>query len=244
MDKKCILCDIPLQEQKFKDLKIIDGSPVLRETEHFYLTFDLHPISDCHYLIIPKEHITSYSLIPTDYQPELDALLQLTKEKSGVEHFILFEHGSGIVKNHLVGCGNSVFHAHLHFIGDLKYDLSEILKVISDHGIMPKELFMKTIQPKENLLHKISLATEDQKCLHSPYLFVKFNDTDFFIMPEREEVRIKSQFFRQVFAEELNGTGAFWDWKKGISHVDQLKNKERISKMLANFGIKQTERKL
>ncbi len=247
MESDCILCDTRRQQTTFVSLvargeaDLTSDNPILFETEHFYLTIDLHPVSDCHYLIIPKGHYTSYSLVPVEYERELDFIVGLIKEKTNTENFILFEHGSGIVNERLVGCGNSIFHAHLHFIGGLKYDLTEILGVISSYGVNPKELFMKRIKPGESLLQNISVATYDGSCYHSPYLFLKFNDTDCFVMPEREETRIQSQFFRKMFAEEISGKGCFWNWKEGISHTDRLVLRQRVIRMIDLFKTKTQE---
>lgn len=242
--ENCILCNTGEQQIRFVSMvassKISSApdNPILAETDNFYLTIDLHPVSDCHYLIIPKGHFTSYSLVPKEYEKELEFLIELVKEKTAVEDFILFEHGSGFVDEKLVSCGNSVFHAHMHFIGGLRYELDRVLGVMSFYSVNPKELFMKTIKPGESLLSTISATTSDGKCHHSPYLFLKFNSTDCFVMPEREQVRIQSQFFRRMFAEEVGGRGCFWNWKEGMTQVDKIVLQKRIAGMIAPFKAK------
>ncbi|HSQ97861.1 MAG TPA: HIT domain-containing protein [Rickettsiales bacterium] len=239
--KGCVLCDMEEQQNRFATMitndktKCVYHNPILFETENFYLTIDLHPISDCHYLIVPKMHYTSYSLIPKKYEVELNFLIKLIKEKNDVENFILFEHGSGFINETLVGCGNSVFHAHMHFIGKLKYDSNKILKIMSLSGINLKELSIKTIERNNSLLQII--ITNNDKCYNTPYLFLKFNDTECLIMLERDKIKIQSQFFRKMFSEEINGKGCFWNWKDIIEQNDKTVLQERIIKMITRFKV-------
>ena len=115
---KCNFCGPETCDKLFQ--KAYPGSPysILYQTENFYISIDGFPVSQHHLLIIPIQHQLSFSNIDKRYSDELQQIIyHLIEIYDNCKDFILFEHGNNreINKEHKT-FGNSVDHAHLHFI--------------------------------------------------------------------------------------------------------------------------------
>jgi len=95
--------------------KIINGdipATPLYEDDEVYAFNDISPQAPCHFLVIPKKHLSG----PSAVRPENEALIgkltrigaELAKEK-GYDDFRL-------VVNNGAGAGQTVFHYHLHIL--------------------------------------------------------------------------------------------------------------------------------
>lgn len=82
-------------------------------------------------MTIPKQHNLSFSTIQEPEKSlELEAIIETVSKITGKDKFALFEHGSNAVGGIQKPCGNSVYHAHMHFIPDIEMSEPDILKYI------------------------------------------------------------------------------------------------------------------
>jgi diadenosine tetraphosphate (Ap4A) HIT family hydrolase len=94
----CLFCKFSLKKTR----KIF-------QTKNFFLITDGAPLGPRHMLLIPNKHISCYGNLPKNLNKEF----YLLKEKisafleKNYGRFIMFEHGI---------FGQTVFHAHLHFL--------------------------------------------------------------------------------------------------------------------------------
>lgn len=245
--ESCILCNKKQQKSNFNKLypNISYDNNFLMDSENFYVVTDLYPISSEHFLIIPKKHYTSYSMISYKLDDELNQLIKKITKKKNMEKFILFEHGAGIINDKIVGCGNSVFHAHIHLVGGLRYNLLDILKLLNkESDLQIKELHMKHCANDKKEIGIIKQIQKNckKKELFSPYLFVRYNQHECLVIPEKKLVKIKSQFFRKIFATEISGKKTFWNWKNRLGVIDKhlLKGRQKI--MITHFKTKKNKK--
>ena len=83
----------------------------------------------------------------------------------------MFEHGSGSDNSIIKGCGNSVFHAHLHIIILLDKNHNFTLSGIKDNLLLAYDLTLKEFNDSNFLLK----MQECNKNRYS-YLFIKYKE--------------------------------------------------------------------
>ena len=99
------------------------------QTENFYISIDGFPVSQHHLLIIPFQHQLSFSNLDKKYSEELQGIINyLIGVYGNCKDFILFEHGNNRkINKEQKTFGNSVDHAHWHFIPNIKISEEEII---------------------------------------------------------------------------------------------------------------------
>jgi len=157
----------------------------LKKTNNFWIICDVHPLTEGHILIIPKEHLSCVG----EYSNNLLAeFVKLYHQCSG---FLNAEYGSVATFEH-GKIGQTVFHSHVHlfpFRGNESAIVSEgkdKLKHLNSISQL-REIFMKDGQ----------------------YLFFSINNKAWVV-----DISIGvPRFFRDRFAKAL-GTSERGDWKK------------------------------
>lgn len=105
--------------------KILDGkipSKILAESPQVVAIADITPQAPFHALVIPRQHIASLNdLSDTDRSAILPQLYSLADKLAGEKGFR--ESGYRTVINNQKGAGQTVFHLHMHLLGqaDLKH---------------------------------------------------------------------------------------------------------------------------
>lgn len=173
----------------------------------FWVVCDVHPLIQGHILIIPKEHISAMGNLSEDAFKKYVELY--TKVKSFVNAFYgevgIFEHGI---------TGQTVFHAHTHFL-PFNHDTEEI---ISD----------------QKALHRITNLKEmkDEFMQKQKYLFFE-NKNQMWLV----DTRLGSpRFFRDIFAELLDAKERA-NWKKVRENQILMKQfKKDISALTENWS--------
>jgi len=94
---------------------------ILQIFPNFYISFDAAPLGPAHILLIPKKHIPAYGTMPPELNKEFLMIRKKNEKffKSAFDKYIIFEHGI---------FGQTVKHAHLHFLAVNKKILPEIKK--------------------------------------------------------------------------------------------------------------------
>lgn len=87
----------------------------LYEDEHVLAFKDINPQAPVHFLVIPKQHITTLNDLE-DNHAELIGRLFLAAKKIASEQGVA-EDGYRSVINCNAGAGQSVWHVHLHVLG-------------------------------------------------------------------------------------------------------------------------------
>lgn len=139
---KDIFCRI---KEKLSD-QIID------QTTNFFLIHDGFPLLEAHLLLIPKKHFDCYLNLSKNLLPEFKRFKQNIKSflKEIYQEPVIFEHGIA---------GQTVFHAHLHFLPTNKLVIE--------------------------LLKKYAVKTDKKR---TPYLYFEYQNESFYFKPKKEIV--------------------------------------------------------
>ncbi|MDA2922558.1 HIT family protein [Patescibacteria group bacterium AH-259-L07] len=173
----------------------------------FWVVCDVHPLIQGHILIIPKEHISTMGNLSEDaFKKYVDLY---SKVKSFISAFYgevgIFEHGI---------TGQTVFHAHTHFL-PFSHDTKEI---ISD----------------QNVLHRITALKEvkHEFAQKQKYLFFE-NKNQMWLV----DIKLGfPRFFRDIFAELLDAKERA-NWEKTRENQKLMKQfKKDISALTENWN--------
>ena len=100
-NKPCIFCNTK-------------ESGVVNENTLAYSSYDTYPVSDLHYLIIPKRHVKDYFELNDDEVIACNELIKITKEEILSKDPLV--KGFNIGTNAGKVAGQSVLHCHIHLI--------------------------------------------------------------------------------------------------------------------------------
>jgi len=89
-------------------------SGLVNENSLAYSSYDTYPVSDLHYLIIPKRHIKDYFELNDDEVIACNELIKITKEEILSKDPLV--KGFNIGTNAGKVAGQSVLHCHIHLI--------------------------------------------------------------------------------------------------------------------------------
>lgn len=172
-EEKCIFCDDTIM------------SPYsLYEDNEFQIICDSNPLTEGHILLTPKRHITTMGALTDEDFKKYKHLYQKIKKfvESEYGEISIFEHG--IV-------GQTIFHAHTHFI-PFSHKTEEII-------------------PRTNCLREIASLEDIQKefSRKKEYLFFE-NKNQLYLVDTKLGF---PRFFRDIYAELLKA-GDRADWKK------------------------------
>jgi len=239
--KACPLCncgEVLCKNHKKLYGRITDETNILFSSENFYAVIDNYPVCDGHILIIPKEHKLSCSCIDESLQQEFQAIIETLSYVFGTKEYGLFEHGSNMVGLEQKPCGNSVYHAHMHFIPGIKIGEKEIINCCSAEK---KEYAVTLEDGYEFQNFCVTKGVEDtilgfMKTLptKSPYLFFYSNSESLAFCVPDDAIKggVTSQFFRRIFAEyfQKDQKNLFWNWKNPEELQQSIKFRETIIK--------------
>ena len=173
--KKCVLC--------FGGLAL-DSKYALFDDELFWVVCDGNPLIEGHILIIPKEHISCMGALNETsfekYKKLYEKVLNFLNKSYG--QVGVFEHGIS---------GQTVFHAHTHFL--------------------PFDKSITEVVPEKETIHEISTLDEIRNEFNEKqkYLYVSVNDKKWVVDTDLGFPR----FFRDRFAKVL-GVEERSNWKK------------------------------
>ena len=103
-DTNCLFCKIASGE--------IPSSKVYEDADTFAF-LDIKPVNPGHLLVIPKEHYENIFEVPTEI---LTRMIETMKKMAHALKDSLGIENGNIVMNNGEHAGQTVFHAHLHFI--------------------------------------------------------------------------------------------------------------------------------
>ena len=170
---------------------------IIFQNEHFFVIPSAGPISKCHLLICPVEHVTSYATLnPQRLREATDVLkkfIQLVKKEYGCA--MAFEHGSNIDGIGSASCN----HAHFHVIAAQ----INIEKILEEQG------FNLTKISHINDIYSVV----DKK---SPYFLIINTENEIWVT---KDTICQSQYLRQLCAKELNLGNGLWQNEIGVEQM-------------------------
>ena len=104
----CIFCRIIAQEIP---------SSVVMETDDIIVIKDINPKAPIHYLIIPKIHLASINDFTKEHQDIAGTMLLTARDIAQNNNITSFR----LISNNGAQVGQSVFHAHIHFLAGKQY---------------------------------------------------------------------------------------------------------------------------
>ncbi|MBS6921954.1 MAG: HIT domain-containing protein [Lachnospiraceae bacterium] len=168
----------------------LDGRDwIIYEDKNVFITPDISPIINGHFLIVSKKHINSFGNGSEDVFLSLQKAKRILKEDVYDKRRILFfEHGAVISHT----AGSCIDHAHVHAI-PLEKDI-DVDAYLKKHKLLDTPKIKMTY---ENI-HKFA---EERK----PYISYEYNEEDSWV---REANWLPTQFFRilvsSYYATEYN----------------------------------------
>lgn len=173
---------------------------VVAETKHFVALPTIGQIFEGSLLVLPREHIELFSMVPRQWRPELLAFLSSLEDRlSQLGPCVIFEHGS---RKALAGsCG--IYHAHLHVVP------------------LPMEVKLQVIFPEAQKASRSLPAALDALVDCGHYLL--FGDTRRFIWSEVDQMQVspQSQFFRRRLVEHFK-RNVDWNWRLSLKKEQAL----------------------
>lgn len=109
----------------FCQIKKNISEQIIDETDNFFLLHDGYPLLEGHLLLIPKKHVDCYLNLNKKLSKEFDLIKSKIIKflKDNYYEPVIFEHGNA---------GQTVLHAHLHFLPTKKLISNEVLKFCSE----------------------------------------------------------------------------------------------------------------
>ena len=222
--KHCHLCTLIKDTNSSKETIFhkLYGSSQIKHNNFFiqfnglYIYPDPYPITHGHTLIVPSEHLLSFIHVK-DYSDTSNSIQTLNKQFG--HNYILFEHGTGKVNHKTITCGNSIIHAHLHFIPIYSNSKQIDYKKMAEDFSAGKNTFIILTGIKQDNLAKIYSIVE-QIVGNYPYVLLYESKTQKLATGVgKGNPSIKSQYLREMVAIHLYGNNAFWDWKTQHQHA-------------------------
>jgi diadenosine tetraphosphate (Ap4A) HIT family hydrolase len=182
MSCKCFFCD----DKRFslnKDIGIACEDSIIFEDENVFITPDIAPVIEGHFLIVTKKHLTSFGGADAQTFESLERAKEFIRSSVFTgEKVLFFEHGAVIEKT----AGSCIDHAHAHAI--------PLTKEIDING------FIKDVMAGFITTKKVRATREALKnCANDrqPYLFYEKGIDDAWYYPVD---KLPSQFFRMMIA--------------------------------------------
>lgn len=175
----CVFCE----ENRFilnENLELNIHDWIIYEDENVFITPDIAPVVEGHFLIVANKHIDSFANgnIKT-YQSVIKAKEYLKKKIYQSEKVLFFEHGA-VIPHMSGGC---IDHAHIHAI-PLKRNIN-IEEFLEKHHLLNTERYLYTYEKLKEFAKKqepyISYETDRENIIRRAY-------------------RLPSQFFRLLVA--------------------------------------------
>lgn len=249
MIKNCVLCD-GLKDE-FQNIKEqypeLQSNVTLFETKSFKVIPDKFPIAPNHIIILPKEHINTFAEFNDAQGREVGYILDRLENTTKSENFIMFEHGTSKAEElntppHI----KSIFHAHLHFIPNVKCDTDDMDNFFKQKNVQLLDYdgssrniseFETQYSGNRNLVDfiKDNVIYEDSaRTSVESYFYLKSSDNTQLFFPERLVTpRIPSQFLREALSEQCETPE--WNWKIGMTAEGRQKYGTRIVQMAKLF---------
>lgn len=186
--KKCLL-----KHYKKKNLY----NRIIFQSDNFFVIPSIGPISKCHLLICPIEHVTSFATLNSKKLYEAIDLLKTTIQYVKREYgcAIVFEHGSNVDGFGSTSCN----HAHIHIIA----------AQIKIEKILEKQGFKLTQIPHIGDIHSVV----DK---NSPYFLIINNENEVWVT---KDTICQSQYLRKLCAKELNLGDGLWQNDIGVEQM-------------------------
>jgi len=191
---------------------------LLYASEKFILIPDIAPVTTDHLLLVPRDHVPSFSSVPSPLKSEAAAIISASVSKMQAFHpeseILAFEHGVGQIRGHTIRCGGCgrTDHAHLHLLPIPKGSNPNMGRTISEEISRCIGIEAKTFPPLPELNFG---AVAGQQ----PYLYMWSSRMSSALLFVQASVKmsVPSQLIRRLLATEMLGVAENepdrWDWR-------------------------------
>ena len=191
MNRECFFCEEKLFSLN-KSVGLACKDSIIFEDKNVFITPDIAPLIEGHFLIVTKKHLTSFGGVNDQIYKSLKKakkFLRSTIYKN--EKVLFFEHGSVVTKT----AGACIDHAHIHAI--------PIVQDINVDKFMKEVVAEFITSEKQRASRDTLMRCADNK---QPYLFYE-NDEEAWYYPVD---KLPSQLFRIMVAYYYTKT---YNWK-------------------------------
>ena len=188
------------------------GSRFIINYKDIYVFPSLGELERGHLIIVPKEHVLSFSKLSELRKMDMKKLIEVIIRKYIElynQHPIFFEHGNF---DYGESGGQSIEHAHLHIL-PRSIDLSDKIRKYLEHVQTIPEISFSFSQEQSYILFIDSLE-------NSHYF----------------TGNIQSQLLRKLYAECI-GKKKDWDWRENIDIIETLKSAEYFKQIFKGVLI-------
>jgi len=172
---------------------------VIKETKNFFILSDIGPIVEGHLLLIPKKHLECFGALDKNLERKFQAL------KDEIYYFVYENYGFPLIFEHGIG-GQTVYHAHLHFIPTKNRLLLEPLLL---DKVIEKIRKNEEITGKKIIPVKSFEAVKNYHQKYGKYLYLEERDKKYIVRGENFAPRI----LREIVAELL-GVPERGNWRE------------------------------
>ncbi len=174
-------------------------SRILYENDNYMVIPTLGPVAECHLLLLPKQHVSSFALLSKEQLKEAECLIQkicnIVNKKYG--NSIVFEHGT---LDRSIQASASCNHAHMHIVSCNR----SLIPFLINDGLQ-----LRKLEGLDELC--------EQQNRRLPYFYYCENNLEAYIM---DDIIRMSQYMRILVARVLNSPQK-GNWKEnlGLSEV-------------------------
>ncbi len=195
---------------------------IIDETKNLFLTYELFPINeDPYFLVISRNHITSFNQIKENIDLEMNQLIEGIFNLHKKKHIVIFEHGGQIHEKR----SQSVHHAHTHAILTNKKYFEQMKEELNKIQIPFKILDFDNFSTQ-------SVLKKNAK--NQSYLLFRQDNRGIFIL-ETPDLPIYSQFFR-ILMNKINNQRPFVNWKS-YNNVDADVIRARLNSIINSTSV-------
>jgi diadenosine tetraphosphate (Ap4A) HIT family hydrolase len=202
MNNNCLFCE----KKRFslnKSIELAGEESIIYEDENVFITPDIAPLLQGHFLIVTKKHWNSFGNTDNDTYVSIEKAKEFISKKILYNDIVLFfEHGT--VKKNMGG--SSIDHAHLHAVPKIpQINLDTIDSYVKESRLVSHDKIMANQKLLKQLFYK-----------KQSYIYYEITHEKW-VYPVGF---LPSQFLRMMFAPYMSFS---YDWKTSYNTDESKK---------------------